>query len=94
MENKIFVIYLGIAGVRSEDVRDFKDQIIRRIIPESVEGEFIVIPTDSNETKMVCINPVYITETELINEHTFLMRELNKELNRELDQLKKENEEN
>lgn len=91
MENKIYVIYLGIAGVRSADIEEFKSQIIGRIIPESVEGEFIVIPTESNETRLVCINPLYITEEKLIEEHTTQMIELNQLLSIEVEELKKKN---
>lgn len=92
IESKIFVIYLGIAGIRSEDIEDYKNKISKRIIPQSVKGEFIIIPTNSFETKMVCINPVYITDKKLIEEHTLLISELNKELAIELKQIKNEKE--
>ena len=92
MENKIFVIYLGIAGVRSEDIDDFKYEVTKRIIPESVEGEFIVIPVHSTDTRIECINPVYITDKELIEKHTVLMKDLQLALKNEIDQIKKTNE--
>lgn len=94
-ENKIFVIYVGIAGVRSEDVEDFVKKITSKIIPTSVKGEFIIIPTNFFETRIECINPVYITETSLIEKHTNLMKQLQEELNYQLEDIRKEkNEEN
>lgn len=87
-ENKIFVIYVGILGIRSEDIDTYVKKITSRITPESVEGEFITIPTNTYETKIDCINPKYVTEGNLIKEHSKLMKDLNKELQYQLKELR------
>lgn len=89
-ENKIFVIYIGVAGIRSADIEDYTRQITSRIVPESVNGEFIIIPIQSYDTRIECINPKYVTDEELVNKHTELMKELHKELQHQIQQLKNE----
>lgn len=91
IENKIFVIYVGIAGIRSEDVADYVYEIGKRIAPQSVESEIITIPSQSYETRIECINPKYITNNELIRKHSNLIDKLNIELEEQLKILKKEN---
>jgi len=78
MENKVYVIYVGVAGLRSEDIPDYVNRITNSLVLESVKGEFIGIPTFSTaDTTMVCINPKYITEESLIIEHRQNMETLN-----------------
>jgi len=91
-ENKLLVIYVGVQGVRMEDIEYFVKSITTRISPETIKGEIIVIPTQSTDTRIECINPKYISEPQLIFEHTELMKELNKNLHNQVEQLKeKEN---
>jgi len=91
MENKILVIYIGVAGVRSVDIEDTIHKITERITPSTFEGEIIIIPTQSFDTKIECINPVYITDEKLIFEHTDMMGKLQIELNRQLEILSEQN---
>ena len=91
MDSKIIVIYIGIAGVRSEDINDYIQKIIKKITPSTFEGEIIIIPTQSIDTKIECINPKYITETELIQQHTEMIKKLQNELQIQLDILKQKN---
>jgi hypothetical protein len=93
MENKILVIYVGVAGIRSEDIKTFVNKITSKITPATLEGEIIVIPTQSPDTRIECINPKYITDENLIKEHTELMKNLNEELKNQLNQLKQKNNE-
>lgn len=88
MENKIFVIYIGVAGIRSEDIENFCKVVAGKISPISVESEIIVIPTQSPHTRIECINPQYITDSELINKHNELMQELHVQLEHQIKQLK------
>ena len=88
MENKILVIYIGVQGIRSEDIETFVQRVTKRVIPSTFEGEIIIIPIQSSDTKIECINPKYITDTELIREHTEMMNKLQEELKSQLDQLK------
>jgi hypothetical protein len=91
METKIIVVYIGVAGIRSEDIETYVHKIGKRIAPTSIEGEIILIPIQSYDTKIECINPKYITDTELIREHTEMMNKLQHELKIQLEILKSEN---
>lgn len=89
-EIKILVIYVGVAGIRGEDIPDMVKKITEKISPSTFEGEIIVIPTQSYDTRIECINPRYVTEEKLIEEHTQMMKNLNEELQHQLNQLKDE----
>ncbi|MFW6219875.1 MAG: hypothetical protein ACOC33_03465 [bacterium] len=88
MENKIIVIYVGVAGIRSEDIEDYIQKITSKIVPESVQAEFIIIPVQSYDTRLECINPKYITEDKLIKEHTEKLKLLNEELQHQIEEYK------
>jgi len=91
MEAKILVIYIGIGGIRSEDIDTYMKKVTAKITPTNFEGEIIVLPTQllvAPDTRVECINPKYITETELIREHTEMMNKLQEELKIQLDILK------
>lgn len=92
-EIKILVMYVGVAGIRSEDIPDFVAQVTQKITPKTFEGEIIAIPTQSPDTRIECINPRYITEPELVQEHTELIKKLKHELQHQLDQLKQDDNE-
>lgn len=93
-KNKIIVIYIGVTGVREEDIETYVQKITEKISPTSISAEIITIPVNSYETKIECINPKYITDESLINEHTKLMKELHEELKHQINELKKYNESN
>jgi len=93
MENKILVIYVGIQGVRSEDIEDFVHKIATKIVPTTFVGEIIILPVQLSDTRVECINPKYITDAELITEHTELIKKLNEQLIYQLKELKQENNE-
>jgi len=97
MENKILVIYVGVAEFtnlseleKQEILNSFVQKVAKKITPNTFEGEIIVIPTHSYDTRIECINPKYITDAELIKENTKLMKELRENLQYQLDQLKEE----
>lgn len=92
-ENKILVIYVGVQGIRREDIQYFVESLTKRISPETIKGEIIVIPTQSPDTRIECINPKYITDVKLIQEHTEMMKILHEKLQYQLKQLKEENNE-
>jgi hypothetical protein len=89
-ENKILVIYVGVGNIRSADIEEFTQRVTRRITPSTFKGEIIIIPTTSPDTRVECINPKYITDEELIREHTELMKKLKEELQNQLEQLNEE----
>lgn len=84
----MLVIYVGVQGVRTEDIPEFVERVSERISPTTFEGEIIVIPTQSPDTRIECINPVYITKKSLITNHTKMMEELKERLQHQLKQLK------
>jgi len=90
-ESKILVIYIGVAGIRSEDISDYVNKIYKTICPPTFSGSIVVIPIQELNTRIECINPKYITNEELIKEHTELMTNLQKELKFQLEQLKENN---
>ena len=90
MEHKILVAYVGIAGIRSEDVENFVHKVTSKIIPTTFEGEIIIIPTQSVDTRIDCINPKYITEAELIVGHTEMMKKLQEELHNQYNIIKEQ----
>lgn len=87
-ETKVIVMYVGVAGIRSEDIPEFIEKVSRRISPSTVDAEIIVIPTQTTDTRVECINPIYVTEEELVKKHTNLMKELHEELEHQIKQLK------
>ena len=91
-ENKIFVIYVGVAGIRSEDISQFIEKVSRKISPSTVDAEIIVIPIQATDTRIECINPTYVTDEELVKKHTDLMKELHEELEHQIKQIKDEQE--
>lgn len=88
METKILVIYIGVGGIRSEDIEDYTKKVSRKIIPQTFQGEIIIIPVQSFDTRIECINPKYITDAELVMEHTEMIKKLQAELNYQLENLK------
>ena len=90
-EEKILVLYIGVAGIRSEDIEEYCFRVTKKVFPETFKGETIVIPIQSPNTKVECINPKYITDVNLIKEHTEKMKKLEIELQFQLENLKKEN---
>jgi len=90
MEHKILVVYVGITGIRSEDIDTFVHKVVSKIVPTTFEGEIIIIPTQQLDTRIECINPKYITEPELFQEHTKLMKELQDALLEQLKIIKEE----
>jgi hypothetical protein len=90
MEHKILVFYIGIAGINLDDVQDYIQKVIKKISPDTFKGEIIVIPTHTYDTRVECINPKYITNEKLIQEHENLMKELNHKLHNQLKEIENE----
>jgi len=94
MEAKILVMYIGIGGIRSEDIDTYMKKVTEKITPTTFEGEIIVLPTQllvAPDTRIECINPVYITDAELVKQHTIIMKKLQEELQIQLNILKQKN---
>jgi hypothetical protein len=92
-ETKIFVIYVGVSEIDDTQIKEYCTLIAEKIAPKSIDCELIIIPVLSHDTKIECINPKYITEKELIEEHTRMIQNLQIELNNQLEKLKENNNE-
>lgn len=88
MDKLIIVVYVGVKTIRSEDIEEYIHKLTKRILPTTVEGEFIMIPVDSTDSRIECINPKYITDEKLIEEHTVMMKRLQEQLDYQSEQLK------
>jgi len=82
----ILIFYISISGIRSEDIENFISKISKRIMP-NMDAEAIIIPIDG-QTRVECINPVYITNGDLIKTHERLLAELHEHINYQIDKLK------
>lgn len=88
MMNKILVLYVGVAMIRNIDISDYVNAVAKRTIPDTFQGEVITIPIQSVDCRIECINPEYITDDELIKEHTEMMKKLHEELQYQVEQIK------
>ena len=86
----ILVFYISITGIRSEDIESFMGRVSKKIVP-NIDAEAIIIPVEG-QTRVECINPVYIRDTELIKKHERLMAELHEHITYNIELTKKENE--
>ena len=90
IEHKILVVYVGVAMIRSEDIDAYVHRVVSKIIPTTFQGEIIVIPVQDVNTRLECINPKYITESELIQKHSDLMKELQQALQEQINFIREE----
>ena len=77
--NKTYVLYIGTRNVRSSDIGEYVEKIVDRLLPIPLpeEATVLVLPTDTTENRLECIDPVYITDENLIFKHNTLLAELN-----------------
>jgi len=92
MENNklILVYYINVSSLDMHEIGDYMDKVRNKINIDGFDGHSIFVPVTTHESKIECINPRYITEEKLINEHTSMLKELNKELNHNVEELKSE----
>ncbi len=90
MENKILVFYIGIYGIDHNQIETYVNMVAKKITPVSFNGEIIIIPIHSYDSRVECINPKYITKKELIKENESLINELNNKLKEQIDIQKNE----
>jgi len=50
--NNILVVYVGVAGIRSEDINEYIHKLSSKITPKSFEGEVIFLPIQSYDIRM------------------------------------------
>jgi len=90
MENSnklILVYYIGVMHLDHIDIPEYMQKIRDRISIPDLNGHSIFIPVFTQDSRVECINPKYVTEEELIKEHVSLMRKLNVELQYDIEEL-------
>ena len=90
---EILVLYIGVANIRSEDIKTYVNKVTEHIAPPDFDGTIITIPIQSTDCKIECINPKYITNKKLVEKHNELMNILNENLNIQINQIKFKNDE-
>jgi len=88
-EKLLLVYYVGVADIDPSQIEEYLNKLKNKIIPQTFHGEIIIIPQHDRSTRVECINPKYITDTELIQQHENLMKELNYKLHNDIKFLKK-----
>ena len=83
MEDKmILVFYIDVRVVDRDDIPPMMEKLGEKLKPE-INAESIFVPI-AGESRVECINPIYITDKELIKKHERLMAELHEHLNNQL----------
>jgi hypothetical protein len=88
-EPKIFVYYLNITGLHGDEIQN-DAQTVKALMDKYLEGlnsVMVIVPTEEH-TRIECINPKYITNEKLIENHEFLLKELHDKIKFNLDQIK------
>lgn len=86
----IYVTYVGIGNLTDkEDIEGIMKQAYKSINPvlTNQKGEMIFIPIRGDNSRIECINPVYITNDDLIRENRLKMDELHEHLDAHLKTL-------
>lgn len=83
-DRRILVFYIGIGNMHENDIPNYIDSVkVRFFDPEFIKRnncEIFMIPTRDMNSKIECINPIYITDEKLIAEHEEMMKTLNDSL--------------
>lgn len=78
----IYVYYLNIGNIPPQEVENYCKRILQKLEDGLQDDNSIsfLIPTRTGNTRLECINPVYITNEELIKKHEELIKNLNEKL--------------
>ena len=84
----ILVYYISIHNVEMDDVEEFMNRVMEKISANSVseDTEIIALPI-YGESRVECINPKYITDTDLIKKHERTMSELHEKLKNQIENI-------
>lgn len=94
MEDKrLLVFYLGVGNMTETEVGRYVESVSKRFFtPEFLKSnncEIFLIPTRETDSRIECINPIYVTDEKLIAEHEALMKEFNDsfyKINKKIDE--------
>jgi hypothetical protein len=81
----ILVFYVDVRMIEGEEIEEFISKISTRVYSQLIDTQSIFIPV-YGETRIECINPIYITDSELIKKHERLMAELHEHLKNQIDE--------
>ncbi len=81
----ILVFYIDVRQIDPSDIDEFMHKIAGRL--EIDNGIYLPI---FGESRVECINPVYITDSELIKKHERLIAELHEHLENQIKDEKKD----
>jgi hypothetical protein len=70
---KIFVYYQGDSNVKDSEVAE-------KLTSLFTDGSVCVVIPTIGQSRLECINPVYITDIELIKKHSLLLEELHEHI--------------
>jgi len=84
-EEKIYVIYIGVLDIKTNkvipEIEEYILNFVENIPSDLFDGKTIYLPAYEYNTRIECINPMYITDQELINKHQEQLKKLDNELN-------------
>jgi hypothetical protein len=84
-KNKILLVfYIDTRVIDPDEIPKLMSKLGEKLKPE-FNAESIFIPIQG-ESRVECINPKYITDSQLIKEHERLMAELHEHLNNQLNE--------
>jgi hypothetical protein len=90
-DKKILVFYIGVKNVNYDTIGRYITEVSQKITPEFFDGTVIFIPElESDRTKIECINPKYITDTDLIEENNKMLKKLNNHIEKQIKLLNDE----
>lgn len=94
-DKKMFVSYVGIGSIDNDtQINKILTEAYRSLKPifetYDEDCECIFIPTRSNDSRIECIDPKYITDQELVRKHRLLMDELHEHLDIKLKEIEKD----
>lgn len=85
-DNKIYIIYIGILDINTgkaiPNIEEYILDFVEHIPSDLFDGQTIYLSSYEHNTRIECINPKYITDQKLINEHQEKLKKLNEELNK------------
>jgi hypothetical protein len=85
--NKIYVIYIGVLDVNTgkvfPDIEEYILDFVEKMPSDIFDGQTIYLPAYEYNTRIECINPMYITDKELLEKHTAQLKKLHEELNKQ-----------
>lgn len=82
---EILVFYISVKNIEPINIADYMRESYETICPKTFKGEVIFLPTNLDESRVEMINPVYITDKNLILKHELMMEELNNNIKNQIN---------